>query len=139
MITVKEIKKEDNHYKQAGRIGWHPLLCIKSYTDEGIIAKGLLYEGNHKYCDLEFYKPVIILENGVECDVEDIPALIEDFNKLVLRRDEEDKNPVDYKKAYELAMEYIRKSPCDPDIYPDQLIAYEALISFKKENNLIKE
>ena len=32
-----------------------------------------------------------------------------------------------------LAESYIDKSPCDPDLYSDQLLAYNKWMDFKKE------
>ena len=43
-------------------------------------------------------------------------------------------NVIDYKTGFELAMKYINESPCDPDIYKEQLEAWEKLQDFIKEN-----
>jgi len=44
----------------------------------------------------------------------------------------------DYQKleeAYNAAVKYIDKSPCDPDIYPEQYAAYEVYLSTKEKIN----
>jgi len=38
-----------------------------------------------------------------------------------------------WKKRCELAEDYIKESPCDPDIYEPQLEAWEKWQEFKKE------
>lgn len=41
-------------------------------------------------------------------------------------------------KALEAAMKYISLSPCDPDIYPDQLAAWQKLQSLKPDQIIAK-
>ena len=37
-----------------------------------------------------------------------------------------------WKKRCELAEKYIKETPCDPDIYKEQMIAYNNWMEFKK-------
>lgn len=39
-----------------------------------------------------------------------------------------------WRERCELAEKYIKESPCDPDIYPDQLQAYQEWKEFKRTN-----
>jgi len=42
-------------------------------------------------------------------------------------------NKIDYKKGFDLAIKYLEESPCDPDIYKEQLKAWNELNNFIKE------
>ena len=45
-------------------------------------------------------------------------------------------NKVDYKQGFELAKSYINESPCDPDIYKEQLAAWDKYQLWLRNNKL---
>ena len=74
-------------------------------------------------------------KNGNDCIIEqDFEELAKKLNDLFALRSVMRSNVIDYKTGFELAMKYINESPCDPDIYKEQLEAWEKLQDFIKEN-----
>ena len=66
----------------------------------------------------------------------DLTDLINGRIKQLTLTDVGSSNKVDYKQGFELAKTYIDESPCDPDIYKEQLTAWDKYQLWLKHNEL---